>query len=244
MLKIILAPLSRMRNGQHLHLMIEMIRLILEETSEKLGISSLFPTFQSAVATENIAVEVERGSGITEKIDDLVIQREKFYGGFNHLIENGLVHFDPAKVDAAKRVSRVVDKYANILRKTRAEKFVDFNNLTLELQNPENGADVLLLGAQDWVMKVFVLNAEGLKLNGLRIKETGARPDGNVGKVRKETDISYNAIVNKINALVLVNGEDNYRSFITQLNGVIDSLKITMAQQQGITDKTPETKGE
>jgi len=244
MLKIILAPLSRMRNGQHLHLMIEMIRLILEETAEKLGISSLFPAFQSAVATENIAVEVERGSSITEKIDELILQREKFYGGFNHLIANGLVHFDPAKVNAAKRVNRVMDKYSNILSKTRAEKFVDFNNLTLELQSPENGADVSLLEAGDWVVKVFELNAEGLKLNGQRNKETGERPDGNVRKVRKETDLYYNAIVNKINAQVLVNGVENLQSFITQLNGVIESIKITLAQQQGIADKTPEKKGE
>jgi len=244
MLKIIPAPLSRMRNGQHLHLMIELIRLIIEETVEKLGISSLFPVFQSAVDRENKAVEVERGSDITEKIDELIIQREKFYVGFNHLIENGLLHFDPAKVNAAKRVYRVLEKYSNIHKKTRVEKFVDFNNMTLELQGPEIAPDVMLLGAHDWVVKIFELNAEGLKLNAQRIKETGSRPDGNVHEARQETDPYYKAIVDKINAQVLVNGVDNFQSFITQLNGVIVGLKITLARQQGVNDKAPDKKGE
>ena len=240
MLKIINIQLSRLRASQHLRLMIELIRLILEETSSRLGIEFLFPAFQSAVAKETVAVEVERGSSITEKIDALIISREKCFGGLNNLVENGQAHFDPTKVDAAKKLRRVMDKYENIQNKTKGEKLVDFQNLTLELQTAENAPYCLLLGVSEWVDKIQEVNAECNTQNALRTKENGERPDGNVHDARMVVDPLYNAIVERVNALAVVNGDANYQNFITQLNVVIENLKITLAQQQPKKEKPAE----
>jgi hypothetical protein len=237
MQKIIAAPLTRFRVEQHLHLMTESLRLLSEQATV-LGDNSLIPALQAAVTNESIAYEVEQGSIITKLIEDSDELRERYCSGLGYLVEMGLCHFDFMKAEAARVVKRVITKYGNMRAKTNVEETTAIRSMASELINPENLPYSTKLGAIEWITKIDEENEEFSVLFASRNKENGKRPSGCTRDARLITDPAYNAIVDRINALVIVNGEANYNSFITELNGIIEGLKTTIAQQQGVKKKT------
>lgn len=239
MLRIISAPLSRYRSSQHLFLMNEFIRLAFENPSVRIVVDLYLQDLQRAVEAEIRANEAEYGSAYTEKINELILQREKYYGAVRNLVDNGLNHFDASVVEAAKLVDRLLNKYVDILYKTRTEKMTDFTNLANELQKPEYFAAVSKINAAEWTAKIQEMNIACAGHADSRDKEGAARHDGNVHDARRIVDPIYNSMVDRINATVLLNGEAGFTEFISQMNLKIEHLKNTMAQQQG-AKKTPD----
>lgn len=239
MLRIISAPLSRYRSSQHLFLMNEFIRLVSENPSVRIIVEPYLQNLQRAVEAEIIADQVEYGSIYTEKINELIVLREKYYGALRNLVDNGLNHFDANAVEAAKLLDRLLNKYVDILYKTRTEKMTDFTNLANELQKPEYAAAVVKINAAEWTAKIQEINSACAGHADSRDKEGAARHDGNVHDARRVVDPLYNSMVDRINATVLLNGEAGFTEFINQMNLKIEHLKNTMAQQQG-AKKTPD----
>jgi len=232
MVKIIVAPLSRFRNDQHLFLMTKTQLLIRQETASKLGIELLEAPLAEAVASETAAVAVEEGSSFTKKIKAKALERKELFEGFEHMLKTGLLHYDLSIREAAEKIMRVRENYGNIRMKTKAEKTTSIRNLTAELLNPENRPYMLLLLAIDWVTKLQSTNEEHDTLYVSRNKEEVESISGNVRAARQVTDPCYINIVERINAQVTLNGDANYLSFINQQNGIIQDLKTTLAVQK------------
>ncbi len=237
MLKIIHAPLTRFRNDQHLFLMTKLQFLILQETAAKLGIEILDSEFNDAVAVETASVAVEEGSIYTKKMNAKADERKDLLIGFEHLVENGLRHYDPAKKDASEHIARVMAVYGNINKKSKAERTTAIRNLTRDLLNTENMPFLSLLEGTDWVTKLQAVNEEVDTLYLTRNNEETERISGNVRAARAVTDPVYTNIVDKINALVIVNGETDYIHFINQLNGIIEDLVTNLNSGKGGDDK-------
>ncbi|ADQ80940.1 hypothetical protein Palpr_2811 [Paludibacter propionicigenes WB4] len=233
MVRIISAPLTRYRSSQHLFLMNDFIRLVFENPSVSQLAQPYLQDLQKAVDVEIVAEEAERGSMFTEKINELFVLREKYYGAFHNLVDNGLNHFDQNVVDAAKLLERLLNKYSDIQHKTRAEKMTDFTNLSNELQKPEYANAVSIIGARDWTNKIQEINVACTAHADSREKEGVARPKVNVHDARMVVDPLYNAIVDRINATITLNSEAGYTDFVDRLNSKIEGLKNTLAQQKG-----------
>lgn len=244
MLKITTAPLTRYRSSQHLFLMNDFIRLVFENPSVLQLAQPYMQDLQRAVDVEIIAEEAERGSMFTEKINKLIVLREKYYGAFHDLVDNGLNHFDQNVVDAAKLLEQLLNKYSDILHKTKAEKMTKFINFSSELQKADYNNAVSTIGARDWTTKIQEINTTCTVHADSREKEGIARPKVNVHDARLVVDPLYSTIIERINATITLNGEAGYTDFVDRLNSKIESLKNTMAQQQGAkkTSDTPAAK--
>jgi flagellar biosynthesis chaperone FliJ len=57
---------------------------------------------------------------------------------------------------------------------------------------------------------------------------------------RIETDKSYFSIVDRINALITIEGDTRYAAFVTSLNNRIDQYNTAIAQRKGRAKKAPE----
>lgn len=238
MTKIIHAPLTRFRNGQHLFLMTKVQFLILQETAAKLGLEILDSEFNNAVAAETAAVAVEEGSIYTKKMNAKADERKDLLIGFEHLVETGLRHYDPAKRDASEHIERVMNVYGNINKKSKTEKTTAIRNLTRDLLAPENTPFLTLIEGTEWVTKLQAVNEEVDTIYLTRNDEETDRISGDVRVARAVTDPVYTRIVDKINALAIVNGETNYVHFINQLNGIIEDLVTNLNSGKGGDDKS------
>ena len=52
-------------------------------------------------------------------------------------------------------------------------------------------------------------------------------------QVRTQIDASYRTITERINALILINGEADYANFVNELNQRIESYSVMLAQRKG-----------
>ena len=231
MIKVIAAPLPDLRNEQRLSLMTNLKRLISEEPAVKLILTEEEPQFADALAAEIVAEKTGSGSDITDSMDKLFALRSKHFTGLEHAVEMGLCHFDPTIEEVAASVKKLMNKYGNINRKTNAEKTVSFGNLTDDLLSPENLPKLSQIAAKEFVEKIKEENDEYRVLNDSRTKEEAGRPSGNEHDARDVTDRIYHHIVTRVNAAATLNGEAAYASFINQLNGAIEVLKVSLSQQ-------------
>lgn len=239
MIEIIAAPLAGLRKEQHLGLMTALDHLMMQETLVKLGLEVQYPPFSSALAVENAAVQIEQGSLTTGKMDELDAEREDLLTGFTHLVENGLRHFDLTKRNAAEIVKHIIDKYGNFRRKTNADETVDFRAMTHELLSAENLPHLSALSEDgpEWVNRIQTVNEQYGALNEARNAETKGTHVTTSLEAREVMNPYYTAIIKRVNALAVVNGEANYITFINRMNGYITDYKTTMAVQAAARKK-------
>ena len=108
---------------------------------------------------------------------------------------------------------------------------------------PENAPFLTLIEGTEWVTKLQAVNEEVDTIYLTRNDEETERISGDVRAARAVTDPIFTAIVEKVNAEVIVNGEANYLHFINQLNGIIGDLITNLNSGKGGSDKpnAPET---
>ena len=70
-----------------------------------------------------------------------------------------------------------------------------------------------------------------------RNQEDDLKPAINMKTARVETDNTYNAIVNRINAFITIDGDAKYAAFVTKLNNRIDQYNTAIAQRKGWAKK-------
>lgn len=75
-----------------------------------------------------------------------------------------------------------------------------------------------------------------------RRAEEAQKPLRSAGDLINEIKTPYNAIIDKINALVVVNGEADYKDFVTKVNVLISEYRkvVKMRRSRAADDDEPE----
>lgn len=236
--------LKTLRNDEYFQFMTEMDKLMLEATIEALGITSRYETFKAGLTKVDSALKVERGSSQTALIIAADDNRDMLDRGFELQVESYSYHWDPDVVEAARRVSRINKQYGNLRVLGFNEETSAISNKVQELTSAAYAPDVEKMNLTLWLSKIDGSNiAFGTVFND-RANESAARASGNVRLTRVELDPAYEAIVNRINALVEVNGEAAYATFIDKVNYYVDYYTNTVKARLGRGGASDETKAE
>ncbi|MCL1905675.1 MAG: DUF6261 family protein, partial [Clostridiales bacterium] len=92
-------------------------------------------------------------------------------------------------------------------------------------------ADVKAVGIERWAKELQARNEAFGKLIKDRFDETALKSDVKVKEARALLDESYKGMVEMINALALVEGEDVYVPFMRGLNVVIEKYALALARR-------------
>jgi len=95
----------------------------------------------------------------------------------------------------------------------------------------------MLLGLVDWVNELERRNDAFVALQASRNSEEANRSELRMKKVRLEVDPAYRKIVERINALIIVNGEAPYAEFVKEVNARIGRAQDVIAQRKGHSGK-------
>ena len=71
-----------------------------------------------------------------------------------------------------------------------------------------------------------------------RYDETATRTDIVLKEARAKVDEAYRIIIERVNALMIIEGEADYADFVRRLNSIVDKYANTIAQQQGSSTAT------
>ena len=223
---------SHFRNSEHFQFITEVRDLIQKYGADKLAIEELAAEFALCFKNEDEAIKKIVKSAITADIEAADQTRDITFRGLADTVKTALKHFDPTVAAAARRLQVVFDTYGNLAQKPLNEETADIYNLLQEI-NGKYAADKLAAGIDKWALKLEADNKAFDELVKARNADTASITQLNAKQCRAETDRVYYEIVERINALIIVNGEKSYADFVNRLNAFIDKYNNTIAQRAG-----------
>jgi hypothetical protein len=187
-------------------------------------ITELYQQLIILLDRESQLVDAERSSDLSKplaeadrKIDEIVI-------GINNLINAGLYHFDQQVRAAAKILKSRMKDFGSISSKPYEEEAAAVKLLISDL-NGKHAQQRDLLGLREWVDQLAVAENEFDTIFKQRNLEFSEKPDYNLRKVRKEIDVVYQQITERIDAAAVSPPSPpspEFDAFIRQLNEEIN----------------------
>jgi hypothetical protein len=221
-----------LRNEEHNEFMSE-FKIQVEQVGDvKLGVKVQFADFKTAYATELSAIQTTRKSAFTEQLEAADAARDESYRGFDACIGGLCNHFNESSRQAAKRIRLVLDQRGDVPNLGYDAESSVINNIVSEL-NSLYAADVASLSLTNWIADLQAKNNVVIALSGSRDKQEAVKCQIAVTTSRRKVDLTYKALVKQLNALILVNGETAYKSFVETHNQRIARYKMLIEQRAG-----------
>jgi hypothetical protein len=222
---------SQMRNDEHFQFYTEVIKLINRAGADTLNIEPQFAEMQHAHRLAAEAIRKVRASALTEEVQLADRQRNTALAGMNDKLRAAQRHFNPEVQRAARSLKTVFDTHKNLARLPLKEKTAAVTNFLQELRG-RFFADVQTASMEEWLCKLEASNnALATIMRDRRDEAIDKKPQVPMKTARKMQDDAYNVITQRINALVVVEGDGKYREFIVAMNKLITVFRNAMARR-------------
>jgi hypothetical protein len=224
--------LNRLRNEEWFNFFTEFKTFVETEFPNVADIEQLFIVLMTLYGQADEALELIRKSNITASIVQLDEVRDNAFNGFNGMVKAGLKHYDNTKREAAERLVVILDHYGNIADRPYNEETAAIGNFTQDIRN-KYAAEVATLELTGWIDELERANNAFEKTVLERNKEYAGKTEIKMLDIRKSADRTYLDIVERIEALTLVNGDERYKTFIKTLNANIDRYITSIKRRTG-----------
>lgn len=132
---------------------------------------------------------------------------------------------------AATETYELIRKYGNVSSMARNEEYGSIHNLLQDL-NVLGEAKQKLIHIDEWVQELQTRYDEFRKIEDARDAEDAKRITGIIRQSRTEADAAFRTLVERVNALALVNGDEKYATFISHVNVIIDEAHSVLAARE------------
>jgi hypothetical protein len=229
-MKVTKTNLHSYRNEQWFQFYTEFNRLTGIYTN--LGLDEQLALFRSLYDKADEALEIIRKSDKTELISDVDLKRDHTFRGFSGSVKALANHFDQGKQEAVRQLQIVLKHYGVVNSLPHDEETAAIHNLLQDLKTTYS-PQIALLGLGEWVEELEKDNNAFQVLVADRNTEEATRCSLRMIEVRKETDALYRQIIERLEALIVINGEATYTPFVNELNNLIKHNNNTLASRQG-----------
>jgi hypothetical protein len=224
--------LKNLGNGQHLAFHDQLIAYIEKKTATALNIEDAFEAYKQVFARERLAFMPQRKSAFSGGIVAAHRQRGKVYQGLKHVVKAGAFHWDKEKIRAARILLDVLRHFGDV--STKGKLVATSAAFLLASSCKKNyAAELSLLGATEWIDALAEANEQVEGLMAKRNSELAKLPKVRMVDVRPEVDEAYRNIIRRVNALVILQGVEQYAGFIGFANAHIADYRLKLAQHLG-----------
>ena len=231
-MKINAIRMSHMHNDEHFQFYADFGKLVNSIGAASLKIEAQFAAVMNLFDDEDTALKKIMKSAITPEIQKADKDRDTIFRGMTDTYKSALNHFNELKANAAKRLKPVFDTYGNLAAKPINEQSSGVTNMLQEFTG-KYAADCQTIGIDDWAAKLAIANNAVIELMHGRYDEGAARTDIVLKEARAKVDEAYRIIIERINALIVIEGEAQYADFVRRLNPIVDKYANTIAQRHG-----------
>jgi len=224
-MKINKIDFRNLRNDAHFQFHTEFRDLVVQQNPLTLKIKPQFDGYLPLYNRVDEALKKIVKSEFTAKIHEADKARDEIYLGMAETVTATLRHFNPAVRQAAERLKILFDTYGNVANKPLNEETSAIYNILQELKGKYT-ADVESVGLTLWVTELETRNGTFEGLVKERFDETAHRTDIVLREARGKLDEVYRVIIERINALAVVEGEAAYEAFIRTLNAVVAKYAV------------------
>lgn len=153
--------------------------------------------------------------------------RDISWRGANSYAKAMMAHPTEVISQAAVELKKLFDKYGDPTSLSQTEESGVLHNLIQDLKAFDS--DKLTATAfSPWLTNLETRQNNYLAAVQLRTEEEATRTIGIVRQARQIADNAYRSLVEVVNALCLVNGEEPYATFIDHVNSLVDRQKSVL----------------
>lgn len=234
MKKVEIFSFARLRNNDHYQFMTDVDKLFGKYNAASLGIETEYSGFKNALIAEDSVMRVEIGSSKSSMIDALDTQRDVTWNAINNVVKAFLMSPKEAEVQSATVLKRVIDLYGDPRALSYNEESAAIANFVGDMLLPANVPHVERLHMTDWVTILKTQNDKFQEILNERNAEFANRGNGDARQARKQIDPLYEAMVEKINALIVLgHSTEATKGFVTELNEKIKYYRTTLSAREG-----------
>ena len=232
-MKIKRVDFSKFRNNEHFQCQTEFKTLVEEFNPDVLKINPLFnSSYLPLYAAEDEAILKIVKNSFTDERSDADRLRDQTFRGLVDTVSAGQNHFDAEVKEAARKLKIVLDAFGNVAKLPLNEETSAIYNLVQELTE-KHANNVDKLGIMPWINKLQADNKAYETLVKGGYAEEASKTELKAKETRSEIDKVVRQIIERIEALIVVEGESNYAEFVRLLNIQFDRYANTLAQRQG-----------
>jgi hypothetical protein len=234
--------INNLRNNEHFQFHTEFRDLVVQENPQTLDVKALFDAYLGLYEREDIALKKINKSALTQQIHNADKERDAVYIGFCALIKAHTLHFSPDLRLLAAPVQIVLDTYGHASSLSMDEQTSAIYNLVQELSLPKYQDARTNFGLTIWLNKLKTTNETYEALVKQRFNEGAGKSDIVMKDARQELDGKYLAIVERVNAFLVVGDPAKYDNFVRTLNFIIGkyALKTHHHHHDAQTEKEEE----
>lgn len=219
---------------------------VLAEGHASSALNASLEVFNGAVDEFDAALKESASSPATKAASMADTERDLAWKGGNTYVRAMTAHPTEATRAVAFEVKALFDKYGDPTDKPQTEESGVLHNLLQDLQTvPAEKRTALALDV--WISDLEEKEKAFLAAVQQRTSEQASRVVGIVKQSRQKADEAYGSLVDTVNALVLLEGEADYATFIDHMNVLIDRQKTVLktrstlnAKKAGQTETPPE----
>lgn len=225
---------GHMNNGAHFTYMTNVLNRAEADEHIKVDAATQVADLKAAMATEDKYFKTSEKNLKTDIIAAADAERDKLCRNY---------------LKTLKALMNMPDETIANSAKALVQMFIDYELDPDAQLDKQTG--VLLNMVADWEGKhaqdvtntntgkfVELIKAANEKVHSLMVERSDEQkeiPVGALKSARKQTDIAYRALVKMVNALIMVNGEENYADFVKFLN-----YEIKRYKEEVLNQKVPE----
>jgi len=230
MMKIKRINTTNLRNNAHLRFQTEFRNAISAANPTALKIKPQFDAYLPLYGDENVAIKKIVDSAFTEQIRAADTARNETFAGMVKICDGMCKHFVPYAANAARQIKIVLDTYGNVASLPFNEETSAIYNLLQDLRSERYMTAVAAVGLTMWALELEHRNNMFEALVGQRIDEAAVRPAVLMREARRLVDAAYLNIIERVEALSVVEGEMEYAVFVNRLNAVVDKYAAQLSE--------------
>lgn len=186
--------------------------------------------FIAAVTAFDDALKASQKNSKTAEVEAEDARVDAAWRTLTQLVKALTAHPTDEIREAATEVYAIMQKYGDITGMAYNEEYGNLHNALQELKAIAEATQQMIL--IDALVAELETGYENFMIaSSERDAEQAARQVGIVKEKRTACEAVYRSMVSRVNALVIVNGEDAYSDFIDKVNVIIDAAKTTLASR-------------
>ena len=218
----------RLQHLEHYQFTDHLLTMAKEANVEKL--TAVLKPLEDAFKAEDEAVFPQRGNAMNAQLRELDDRRDKAYYSLQHAVDAGLYSEEAEELEAAKRVSEIMKRYAGVATMNYDKETGGLKNLLADLAETEAAKALKVLHAEGAVKRIGDHNKAFDE--AFRGRFAGDKKLYDMKALRRVTDKAIDAVVRRIDSLDDLEPSAAITALINRYNQLVDNRHTLLKQRE------------
>ena len=219
---------GRLQHLEHYQFTDHLLTMAKEANVAKL--TAVLKPLEDAFKAEDEAVFPKKGNAMNAQLRELDDRRDKAYYSLQHAVDAGLYSEEAEELEAAKRVSEIMKRYAGVATMNYDKETGGLKNLLADLAETEAAKALKVLHAEGAVKRIGDHNKAFDE--AFRGRFAGDKKLYDMKALRRVTDKAIDAVVRRIDSLDDLEPSTAITALINRYNQLVDNRHTLLKQRE------------